>query len=133
MSAAAEINDLIGRPFEDGARGPEAFDCWGLVAWVGARLHGYSLPDWDAVASETDKVAAIARAEAESERWREIDEPAEGAVCLMSGQGRLHIGIIEPGGPELGLLHCAEGGGVQFHDLAQFRRFCRMRFFEWAG
>ena len=38
-------DDLIGRPFVDGGRGPENFDCWGLATDV-FRRHGKILPDF---------------------------------------------------------------------------------------
>ncbi len=37
-------SDLIGKPFADFARGPDAFDCYGLVIEVFKRS-GYSFPD----------------------------------------------------------------------------------------
>jgi cell wall-associated NlpC family hydrolase len=41
------INDLIGKPFVMGARGPDAYDCWGLVREVMQRMRpGLALPDW---------------------------------------------------------------------------------------
>jgi cell wall-associated NlpC family hydrolase len=35
--------DLVGRPYRRGARGPDAFDCWGLVLEMRRRL-GLPLP-----------------------------------------------------------------------------------------
>jgi cell wall-associated NlpC family hydrolase len=39
-----EVSDLLGKPFAWYARGPEAYDCWGLVLEV-ARRAGVYLPD----------------------------------------------------------------------------------------
>jgi cell wall-associated NlpC family hydrolase len=39
------LNDLIGKPFRDGGRGPEAYDCWGLVKEV-FRRHGIEVKDY---------------------------------------------------------------------------------------
>lgn len=36
--------DLIGRPYDLGAGGPDSFDCWGLVRWVFKNVHGIELP-----------------------------------------------------------------------------------------
>ena len=42
-----EVNDLIGKPWRLGARGPDAYDCWGLVREVMQRMRpGLPLPDW---------------------------------------------------------------------------------------
>lgn len=39
------IDDLIGRPFVNGGRGPDNFDCWGLALEV-FRRYGMELPDY---------------------------------------------------------------------------------------
>ncbi len=39
------IDDLLGKPFVDGGRGPDTYDCWGLVREV-FRRHGIELPDY---------------------------------------------------------------------------------------
>ena len=39
-----DINDLLGKPYKAHARGPEAFDCYGLVIEVEKRL-GHTMPD----------------------------------------------------------------------------------------
>ena len=42
-----DVNDLIGRPWRLGGRGPDAYDCWGLVREVLQRMRpGLPLPDW---------------------------------------------------------------------------------------
>ncbi|MEN6568065.1 MAG: NlpC/P60 family protein [Veillonellales bacterium] len=40
-----QTKDLIGKPFQDGGRGPESYDCWGLVLEV-FRRYGIELPDY---------------------------------------------------------------------------------------
>lgn len=39
------FDDLIGKPFKFSARGPEAYDCWGLVMEICKRL-GATMPDF---------------------------------------------------------------------------------------
>lgn len=50
---------LIGKPFEYNARGPEAFDCWGLVHFVYKNTLGIDLPTYGEV--DAADVAAVAR------------------------------------------------------------------------
>ena len=40
-----QTSDLVGKPFKDGAMGPNAYSCWGLTAEV---FHGFGieLPDY---------------------------------------------------------------------------------------
>lgn len=55
------IARLVGVPFADFGRGPESFDCYGIVL-EGARAMGIELPDYGSAASHL---------------WREIGKRAE--------------------------------------------------------
>lgn len=44
LACDVEYKDLLGKPFRWGARGPDAFDCWGLVMAVFRRA-GVDLKD----------------------------------------------------------------------------------------
>ena len=39
-----DVNDLLGKPYKAHARGPNAFDCYGLVIEIEKRL-GHDMPD----------------------------------------------------------------------------------------
>lgn len=39
------VVDLVGAPFADGGRGPDSYDCWGLVREV-YRRYGVDLPNY---------------------------------------------------------------------------------------
>lgn len=39
------VEDLIGKPFEYGGRGPEKYDCWGLMMELYRRI-GVEIPDY---------------------------------------------------------------------------------------
>lgn len=39
-----DVNDILGKPYKAHARGPNAFDCYGLVIEVEKRL-GHTMPD----------------------------------------------------------------------------------------
>jgi cell wall-associated NlpC family hydrolase len=45
LASSINLADLIGKPFADGGRGPDAFDCWGLAQEVYRRF-GVCLPDY---------------------------------------------------------------------------------------
>lgn len=55
----AALSELVGRPYAPGARGPAAFDCWGLVLEVRRRL-GLPLPPDFAHATPAEIRAAYA-------------------------------------------------------------------------
>lgn len=49
-----KLDDLIGKPYKNNARGPNAFDCWGLVLEV-MRRAGVYIPDIEVPADEIQK------------------------------------------------------------------------------
>jgi len=98
--------DLIGKPFERGARGPDAFDCWGLVLEMYRRA-GVNAPDF----ASPGTVEAIAHLiEGQVGEWHRVDPRTPGAVLLFRVDGvGAHVGL------SLGsdkFLHCIEPVGV---------------------
>lgn len=47
--AGAWVNRYVGLPFERFGRGPDVFDCWGLVRWVRGHELGAWLPRYERV------------------------------------------------------------------------------------
>ena len=77
---AGIIKDLIGKPFIDGGRGPDAYDCWGVCIEALSRI-GYQLPDYPI--SAMDKVSISAAIQVEKQAWQEIADPQSGCVVVM--------------------------------------------------
>ena len=91
---------LIGAPWKQGASGPNAFDCWGLVRHVCATRHGIDL------APSTD-IAAI-RSAAHTNGWRPATAPAMADdVVFMRGPAGRHVGVMVQANGRLGVLHAA--------------------------
>lgn len=80
MDARAIVADLVGKPFKDGARGPESFDCWGL-AMVAMLRFGYQLPDFHIAAFESAQINAEIGNQRET--WQEIAIPEPGCIIVM--------------------------------------------------
>lgn len=101
--------DLIGLPWEPGARGPNAYDCWGLVWHVLNHIHGWPVPD----------VLLDVPEAARPMGWRPIPATAPlaaGDVLLMRNpEGGRHVGVIVMADAAAGCLHCVQGWGVR-HD-----------------
>lgn len=125
----------LGRPWVRGARGPEAFDCWGLVRAVQAEIYGRVCPDVDIDGLD---VAAVARAfqhHPERARWRAVEDAAEGDCVLMAhARYPSHVGVwldVDGGG----VLHCLRHAGVVFSSLQSLRheRWGRIEFYRYAG
>ena len=113
--------NYMGLPYAEGATGPAAFDCWGLVRAVQREQFGRELPviqpgQYDALA-----LARQFRDDPERRRWVQTDVPIEGAIVLMShGRRPHHCGIwLETDGGRV--LHAERPHGVAAPGLAQLR------------
>lgn len=130
----AFIRGLIGKPYRRGGEGPDAFDCWGLVAHVQGALFGRAVPQIHLDADEEPTLLAYARAFAdhpEYRRWRLVAAPADGSVVTCARVDRpVHAGtfLTEDGG---GILHADERAGILFEpvDLMRRRGFTRLAYY----
>lgn len=98
------VAEYIGLPYQDGARGPEAFDCWGLVRHVLAREFHVKLPAYEYGATASERQAVIT---ALRPQYREVP-PMPGAIALCSVAGRPHVGVCIDADH---VLHAREGTG----------------------
>lgn len=94
MPATHELSDLIGKPFAWGGRGPDAYDCYGLVKEL-LRRDGVVVPDFR---SPKEGARIIALFTAGVQEWR----PAaieQGATCLirLPGIGKDMVGTMHCG------------------------------------
>lgn len=111
--AKFDYADLIGKPFAHGGRGPESYDCYGLVREMFRRA-GIETPSY--LGQDEDKLAMI-RILANIQKWKRI-EAREGAMVLLRLPDTLHVGYIMPYGR---MIHTWDrSGGV-----------CLERFDEW--
>ena len=86
------LDDLIGKPFKLGGRGPDAFDCWGLVREVMQRMRpGLALPDWASDGIARDDQRAI-MAGACPVYCEPVDGMPDGALLVSEFAG--HIAIV---------------------------------------
>lgn len=123
-------NRYIGLPWENGAQGPEAYDCWGLVRAVYRLHYGIDLPVLDVDAMDVRAVMRRIGSETRGDRWTEVQVPGDGdVVALRQARNPSHCGVwIEsPSHGISGLLHAVRGAGVVFSSLAH------LRIAGWAG
>lgn len=107
----------VGIPWESGARGPEAFDCWGLVWAIQREVFGREIPsfpvnEWPD--HPTLEFAKQVRAvEASLTEWKKIELPErDGDIVLMNGG--LHVGVFT-----------SSDGGLLIHSRRSFVRGVR--------
>lgn len=82
------IGGLIGVPFEYGGRGPNSFDCYGLVKHI-YEHHGLQLPDYT---SPRDGAKITAMMNNEIVLWEECDMKP-GCTLLFRVPGNMHVGF----------------------------------------
>ena len=110
--------DLIGRPWVAGGRGPYAFDCWGLVRFCWRERFRIEVPEIPVDAANLRAVLSGFRDHPERERWKLVERAREGdAVLMRQSRHPVHVGIwlaVDGGG----VLHAARDIGVVFQGPA---------------
>jgi len=106
------LQDLIGKPYARSARGPDAFDCWGLCAEVYRRA-GFTLPDYrDGHLTHKQTSALIKGLAQDHADWIDAPEP----WCFVYDKHDGHIGLFVRGY----VLHSARPLGVTLQRLEHF-------------
>lgn len=83
--------DLLGLPFVRGARGPEGYDCYGLVKEMYRRA-GQDLPDFTAPGT-LENVADVI--EDQTHRWKKVAPRTIGSLVTIRVEGLLaHVGYV---------------------------------------
>jgi cell wall-associated NlpC family hydrolase len=108
------LADLPGRPFASGARGPDAYDCWGLVLEVRRRLGMALPPDFASGALDEAALRALCLAPAWPAAWTRLDAPRMGCVVIVCAVG--HAGIHLAGR----VLHARRRYGVVASSIGQW-------------
>jgi len=86
-----EYLDLLGKPYVRGARGPDAYDCYGLAKEMFARA-GNTVPDFDCPGSLEEIEALISD---KSRRWRRVPIGTPGALLTFRVDGYgAHVGFM---------------------------------------
>lgn len=112
------IRNLIGSPWIAGARGPKAYDCWGLFLEVQRAQFNRELPEIPIDALNIKEVLNAFSHHPERQRWRKVKQPMEGdAILMRQSRYPVHIGVwleIDGGG----VLHAVQHAGVVYQTLA---------------
>lgn len=124
-SAAEVLAPLIGTPWQRGATGPDAFDCWSFAALLQKTLKGRTLPLAPVLDLDTTDNRAVIHAIRTSplqREWLPVDKPGHGDLVMMRrNSGASHCGVWIDEGNVHGIAHCARGAGVLIQSEAQVR------------
>lgn len=127
MREAECVNSLCHITHSPLGRGPDTFDCWGLVCEVCKRM-GWAVPFDPVEASLTPEgVGDIFGAHYDASQW--VDEgPVSGAVVFFGGPDRAyHAGIMIAGG----MLEISANRGLR--HLPVSRITSRVEYRTWRG
>jgi cell wall-associated NlpC family hydrolase len=111
-SKPVSVSDLVGKPFEWKARGPHAYDCWGLVRECLLRAGLRDVPDYR---SATEGAAnAVTMLDAMANGWRKLRAPGPGAVVVINtrNRGHWHVGFMLTAETFLHVTEQTIGGSV---------------------
>jgi hypothetical protein len=101
--SVSDIAALIGTPWQAGAVGPDAYDCWSGAGMVQERFFGRSLPGLGPDRRKSISGARMA--------WRRAGRPRDGDLIEMRRMGRAnHVGVWIGGC----VLHCQRGAGFVY-------------------
>jgi cell wall-associated NlpC family hydrolase len=117
MRNAPECADLVGKPFAYGGRGPDKFDCYGLLMEMNRRA-GIVIPDYFSP-DDLQRIALIIAGE--KRLWEPLKGPIAGAaVALRVGRYICHVGYMLD---RSNMIHTWEmSGGVVIEPLTGWER-----------
>jgi cell wall-associated NlpC family hydrolase len=115
------LNAYVGLPYEEGARGPDRFDCYGIVAAVFAE-RGITLPDFyqrePGPMSAARAIDASVKGEILGGRAERVQEPEDYDIVVVRGFSKAHhVGVVMSGG----VLHASRGLGSIWQSLSSFK------------
>lgn len=85
---------LIGKPWVYGAKGPDAFDCWGFVLYVQRMQYGINLPEV-IVPDSWPAVRRLLENHEEHRHWDKVSQPMDGDIVMMArNRVPAHVGIV---------------------------------------
>lgn len=123
-----EVAEFVGLQYVKNGRGPDEFDCWGLLVYIENKFFNVNLPEVD-----LDNPAAclmLFTENVQAGEWVAIEphEAVNGDGVLLRGGTQPHVGIYLFGG----VLHSNEGVGVTFTRVTElpFHGFGRVAFYR---
>jgi len=106
----AWVGKYVGSDFASHGRGPDEFDCWGLVRWVLLREYGIEAPDFGEEYEHPTDAEGIPKAiETGKAGWCRVSDAREGDVVVLNVYGKpMHCGVVVSPGF---MLHTRRGVG----------------------
>ena len=126
--------ELIDKPWAQGARGPHAFDCWGLLVWLYRHRHGVELPDVPG-ADRFDFLRLFNEEIAHPTTWQRVAVPFECCAVALGGTSMFHhVGYYLDTDGGL-VLHACDGKNVIAQSVTGLKAsgMQRIQYFKHRG
>ena len=126
------IGRMVGKPFAWQGRGPDYYDCWGVVYEILCFLGCTEVPDYEDV-NNPNSVIKMMAIETTTPKWQLVNDSRTGDVILLSKAKEIfhHAGVIT----EWGVVHAIPKAGVivsKLQDLHQIG-YKHQKVYRWAG
>ena len=125
-------NKYIGLEWESGGRGPEKFDCWGLVLHILKNEYGVLIneKEYNIDAYDTKSVSRAYEHAINCHNWQKVETPRDGDVVALSKNKRIHHAGIYV---QNGCLHAMDHNNVIFNPInrLKFDGWNRIEFYRW--
>lgn len=124
------VNDYLLSEYEDGARGPDKYDCWGLVRDVRVNLFDLPLlPSWGLV--DPNNKRQVTDAWHHTEAVFSLSGPTPGALAaVFHGSLLLHVGIVVNADKGISVLDTLPDRGPAITRLADYIEQYDVRFYR---
>tara|TARA_R110000737_G_scaffold344195_1_gene371077 strand:- start:350 stop:757 length:408 start_codon:yes stop_codon:yes gene_type:complete len=127
--------DFLGKSWEAGARGPETFDCFGLLSEVYRIYFCEILPVYPFNPQDVVGISRTILTESRGNDWTAVNKPQEFDAVGMGKKNSIHhVGIWTnaDGGK---IVHASDGKSVMIQSIAELTRlgFGRIEFYRHAS
>lgn len=99
----------VGKEFSERGRGPDSYDCWGMVQLIYRQEKAVELPSYLEHYDSTEDREIIGQTifRERQEHWSEVRKPQMFDAVLLRMRGvPMHVGIVTKPGY---MVHCAHG------------------------
>lgn len=116
------LNDYIGIQYEDGARGPDKLDCWGLVRLVRHEIFDLPLLPSFGHVRHTMPIE-FTRAYSDIAKTMQICNPEPGAIAaVMRGKICIHVACVVEISGSLAVIEINPKTNCRIIGLSDFQR-----------
>ena len=127
------VDSVLYKPYEVAARGPDSFDCWGLVHYFYKQALNIDLPTFAGLNIARKELPSMISINLKNGHWVKLDKPENLCIVVMGKNFlRNHIGVFLDDFNGV-CLHAAEKTGVIGQTIQNLKisNFKTIEFYRW--